>query len=157
MKDKSKDTRTLFSILAGRNVRVLTIIVMGHLLIEYHINLLLADRRIATKGILKKSFSRKIEYLYPTWLPLFLFKNIKLFNKIRNEIVHNLGTVDRKLVIYMQNGELKTLKIPSRKNKDKFYFNELISTILFDLVNYSHYSLRIMQNINLDQIFRLKK
>ena len=70
-------------------------------------------------------------------------------------MAHNLGVVDYKPIIFMPNGNLKTLKIPLKKNKGKFYFNELINTILFDLVNYSYYSLGVSADIDLHQMFNL--
>src|SRR3989344_5263389 len=139
VEDKSKDYRIIFSILTGQNSHILTIIIVGHLLIEYLLDKIITTKLKNTKKVVGKSFSEKIKLLYPTWLPLFLFKNIKLLNEIRNKVAHNLGVVDYKPVIHMPNGELRTLQIPLKKNRGKFYFNELINTILFDLVNYSYY------------------
>lgn len=135
--DKSKDGRILFSILTGRSAHILTIIIVGHLLVEYFLNKIIIAKFKNSKTNLKKSFSQKLELLYPTWLPLFIYKNIKLLNKSRNDIAHNLGSIDHKPFIYMHWREKKIVKIPKRKNKEKFYFRELINTVLFDLVNYT--------------------
>ena len=155
VEDKSKDYRIIFSILTGQNSHILTIVIVGHLLIEYLLDKIITTKFKNTKKVVGKSFAEKIKLLYPTWLPLFLFKNIKLLNEIRNGVAHNLGVVDYKPVIHIPNGELRTLKIPLKKNKGKFYFNELINTILFDLVNYSYYSLGVSADIDLHQMFNL--
>ncbi len=155
MEDKSKDIRIIFSILTGRNSHILTIVIVGHLLIEHLLYKIIITKFKNTEKAVRKSFAEKIKLLYPTWLPLFLFKNIKILNEIRNGVAHNLGVVDYKPVIHMPNGELRTLKIPLKKNKSKFYFNELINTILFDLVNYSYYSLSVSADIDLHQVLKL--
>lgn len=157
VEDKSKDTRILFSILTGQNVHIVTIIIVGHLLIEYSLDKIITAKLKDKKGNLKKSFSQKLELLYPTWLPLFIYKNMKLLNEARNDIAHNLGTIDYEPFIYMHLGGRKIVKVPKRKNKDKFYFRELINTILFDLVNYSFHSLNIPDEPDLNVIFRLKQ
>lgn len=157
MEDKSKDGRILFSILTGRNTHIVTIIIVGHLLTENLLDKIIAAKLKNKKDNLKKSFSQKLEHLYPTWLPLFIYKNIKLLNKSRNDIAHNLGAVNYEPLIYMNGGGRRIVKIPRRKNKEKFYFRELINTILFDLVNYSFRSLNIPNEPDLNIIFRLKK
>lgn len=157
MEDKSKNGRILFSILTGRSAHIVTIIIVGHLLIEYLLDKLITAKLKNKKDNLKKSFSQKIEHLYPTWLPLFIYKNIKLLNRSRNDIAHNFGAINYEPIIYMPQGSRKILNIPKRKNKEKFYFRELINTILFDLVNYSFHSLNIPNEPDLNIIFRLKK
>ena len=72
-------------------------------------------------------------------------------------MAHNLGAVDYEPIIYIPKGGRVILDIPKRKNKDKFYFRELVTTILFDLVSYSFYSLNIPDEPDLNTIFRLKK
>jgi len=157
MEDKSKDIRILFSILTGRNSHILTIVIVGHLLCEYLMDKIINAKYKNTKATLEKSFSEKIKLLYPEWLPLFIHKNIKLLNTIRNDIAHNLGASDYEPIIYIQKGDRKILNIPKRKNKTKFYLDHLISTILFDLVNYSYHFLGISTDIDLHQVFRLDK
>lgn len=157
MEDKSKDSRTLFSILTGRNSHILTIVIVGHLLTEYLLDKIITAKFKNTKKVVGKSFAEKIKLLYPTWLPLSLYKNIKLLNKTRNDIAHNLGAIDYEPIIYMPQGSEKFMNIPKRKNKEKFYFRELINTILFDLVNYSFDSLNISNEIDLNIVFRQKK
>lgn len=157
IKDKSKDSRILFSILAGRSAHIVTTIIVGHLLIEYLLDKIIITKLKSPNRILKKRFSEKLESLYPDWLPLFIYKNIKLLNGTRNDIAHNLGALNYEPIIYMPRGNRRILKIPKRKNKEKFYFRELINTILFDLVNYSFHSLNIPNKPDLNIIFRLKK
>lgn len=157
IEDKSKDSRILFSILTGRNSHILTIVIVGHLLTEYFLDKIITAKFKNTRRILGKSFSEKVKLLYPEWLPLFIYKNIKLLNRTRNYIAHNLGSVDYEPIIHMPQGNRKILNIPKRKNKEKFYFRELINTILFDLVNYFFYSLNIPNEPDLNIIFRLKK
>ena len=157
MEDKSKNSRILFSILSGHNQHVLVIVIVGHLLIEYLLDKIIVAKLKNAKRILEKSFSEKTDLLYPDWLPLFIYKNIKLLNKTRNDIAHNLGAVDYEPIIYMPQGSRKILNISKRKNKEKTYFRELINTILFDLVNYSFHSLNIPNEPDLKIIFRLKK
>lgn len=157
MEDKSKDSRILFSILSGHNQHVLVIVIVGHLLIEYLLDRIITVKCQNTKTALKKSFSGKVKLLYPDWLPLFIYKNIKLLNETRNDIAHNLGTSDHEPVIYISKGKKKILNIPRRKNKEKFYFRHLINMVLFDLVNYSYYSLNISADTDLNHIFRLNR
>ena len=157
MEDKSKDSRTLFSILTGRNQHILTIVIIGHLLVEHLIDKIIIAKFEKTNQILKKRFSEKIDLLYPNWLPQSLYKNIKLLNKARNELAHSLGVDHHEFIIYMHHCDVKTLKIPSKKNKEKFYFRELINTILFDLVNDSFYSLNIPNELDLNTLFHSKK
>lgn len=156
MEDKSKNIRILFSILAGRSAHIVTIIIVGHLLIEHLLDKIITAKLKNKKDDLKKVFSQKLEFLYPSWLPLFIYQNTKSLNKSRNNIVHNLGAIKYEPIIYLPHGNRRILKIPKRKNGEKFYFRELINTILFDLVNYSH-SLNIPNEPDLNIIFRLKK
>src|SRR3989344_895619 len=142
IEDKSKDYRILFSIL------------IGHLLIEHLLDKIITTKYKNMKTALRGSFSEKLKHLYPRWLPLFIYENIKLLNKARNDMAHNLGTSDHEPIIYMPKGEKKILNMPKRKNKEKFYFRYLINTILFDLVNYSYYSLNISADTDLNHIFR---
>ena len=157
MEDKSKDSRTLFSILSGHNQHVLVIVIVGHLLAEYLLDKIITTKFKNPNRILEKSFSGKLKLLYPDWLPQFIYKNIELLNRARNDIAHNLGTIDYEPIIYLPKGGKETLNIPKRKNKVKFYFRELINTILFDLVNYSFYSLNIPNEMDLNTIFHSKK
>lgn len=157
MEDRSKDARILFSILAGRSAHIVTIIIVGHLLIEHLLDKIITAKLKNKKDNLKKGFSQKLELLYPSWLPLFIYKNIKLLNKSRNNIMHNLGAIKYEPIIYLPHGKRRILKIPKRKNREKFSFQELINTILFDLVNYSFHSLNIPSEPNLNIIFHLNK
>jgi len=155
--DKSKDFRILFSILTGRNSHILTIVIVGHLLIEYLLDKIIAVKFKNSDKILKNGLSEKLKHLHPEWSPLFIYENIKLLNNARNDMAHNLGTSNHELIIYMPKGEKKILNIPKRKNKEKFYFRHLINTILFDLVNYFYYSLNISADADLNHIFRLDR
>ncbi len=157
IEDKSKDSRILFSILAGSNAHIITIIIAGHLLTEYLLNKIVTTKIKNKKSDLKKNFSQELDFLYPTWLPLFIYKNIKLLNGARNEIAHNLGSIEYEPLIYTDNRGRRIVQIPKRKNKEKFYFRELINTTLFDLVNYSFYALNIPEELDLNVIFRQKK
>jgi len=154
IEDKSKDYRILFSILSGHNQHVLVVVIIGHLLIEHLLDKIITTKYKNMKTALRGSFSEKLKHLYPRWLPLFIYENIKLLNKARNDMAHNLGTSDHEPIIYMPKGEKKILNMPKRKNKEKFYFRYLINTILFDLVNYSYYSLNISADTDLNHIFR---
>ncbi|MBI2121995.1 MAG: hypothetical protein HYT98_02630 [Candidatus Sungbacteria bacterium] len=156
IEDKSKDSRILFSILTGRNSHILTIVIVGHLLTEHLLDKIITAKFKNKRSNPKESFSQKLELLYPMWLPLFIYKNIKLLNESRNDIAHNLGSIDYKPFIYTHRGEKKIVKIPKRKNEEKFYFRELINTVLFDLVNYSSDTLGISNDIDLNIIFRQK-
>lgn len=155
--DKSKDYRILFSILAGYNSHIITTVVIGHLLTEHLLDKIITIKHKNKKVAVRKSFSEKLKILYPEWLPLFIYENIKLLNKARNDIAHNLGTSDHEPIVYIPKGKKEILDIPKRKNKEKFYFGHLINTILFDLVNYSYYSLKISADTNLNHIFRLNQ
>lgn len=155
--DKSKDIRTVFLILTGRSAHILTVIITGHLLVEYCLDQIIIAKVKDKKAILKKKFSEKLEILYPTWLPLHIYKNIKLLNNARNYAAHNLGVIDNKPIIYTPTREEKTLIISKRNNKGKIYLRELINSILFDLVNDSFYSLGILAEPALNIIFRTKK
>ncbi|MBI2047891.1 MAG: hypothetical protein HYT27_02015 [Parcubacteria group bacterium] len=157
VEDKSKDYRILFSILSGHNQHVLVIVIIGHLLTEHLLDKIITTKYRNTKAALRKSFSEKLKLLYPDWLPLFIYENIKLLNKARNDIAHNLGTNDHKPIIYIPKGKQEILNIPRRKNKEKFYFKHLINTVLFDLVNYSYHSLKISADADLNHIFRLNR
>ncbi|MBI4993378.1 hypothetical protein HZC33_00240 [Candidatus Wolfebacteria bacterium] len=157
IEDKSKDYRILFSILSGYNSHIITIVMIGHLLTEHLLDKIITTKYKNTKAALRKSFSEKLKILYLEWLPLFIYKNIKLLNKARNDIAHNLGTSDHKPIIYIPKGEQEILNIPRRKNKEKFYFKHLINTVLFDLVNHSYHSLKISADTDLNHIFRLNR
>lgn len=106
--DKSKDIRIIFSILTGRNSHIITIVIVGHLLIDYLLDKIIVVKCKNTKTVLGKSFSEKVKVLFPDWLPLFIYKNIKLLNKTRNDIAHNLGAVDYKPIIYIPQGGRKS-------------------------------------------------
>lgn len=155
--DKSKDIRTVFLILTGRSAHILTVIITGHLLVEYCLDQIIIAKVKDKKTILEKKFSEKLETLYPTWLPLHIYKNIKLLNNARNYAAHNLGVIDYKPIIYTPTRKEKTLIIPKRKNKEKIYFKELINSILFDLANYSFDSLCISSEPDWNIIFKTKK
>ena len=157
MEDKSKDSRILFSILTGRSSHTLTIVIIGHLLIEYLLDRIIIVKLKSQNRILKENFSKKLRLLYPDWLPQFIYNNIKLLNKARNDIAHNLGISDHEPIIYIPKGEKRIINIPKRKNKEKFYFKHLINTILLDLVNYSYYSLNITSDIDLHHMVRLDR
>ena len=157
IEDKSKDSRVLFSILSGHNQHVLVIVIVGHLLTEHLLDKIIASKLKNSNRILEESFSKKLKHLYPDWLPLFIYENIKLLNKVRNDMAHNLGTSDHEPIIYIPKGKKEILNIPKRKNKEKFYFRHLINTILFDLVNDSYYSLNISADTDLNHIFRLNR
>ena len=102
--DKSWDSRVLFSILSGHNQHVLVIVIIGHLLTEYLLDKIITAKLKNAKRILEKSFSEKLKFLYPDWLPLFIYRNMKLLNKTRNDIAHNLGAIDYEPIIYMPQG-----------------------------------------------------
>lgn len=157
MEDKSKNSRILFPILSGHNQHVLVIVIVGHLLTEYLLDKIITVKFKNPNRTSKESFSKKLKLLYPDWLPLFIYRNIKLLDRVRNDMAHNLGAVDYEPIIYIPKGGRVILDIPKRKNKDKFYFRELVTTILFDLVSYSFYSLNIPDEPDLNTIFRLKK
>ena len=157
IEDKSKDYRILFSILSGHNQHVLVVVIIGHLLVEHLLDKIITTKCKNSKTNLKKSFSEKLKILYPEWLPLFIYENIKLLNKARNDMAHNLGNGDYEPIIYTPKREKKILNILKRKNREKFYFKYLINTILFDLVNYSYSSLNISAETDLNNIFRLNR
>lgn len=157
IEDKSKDARILFSILTGRNAHIITIIVVGHLLTRHLLDKIIVAKLKGSYRIPKERFSEKLRLLYPDWLPSSVYRNIKLLNGARNDIAHNLGATSYEPIIYTSQGSRKILNIPKRKNKEKFYFRELINIILFDLVNYSFYSLNISNKPDLNIIFCLKR
>ena len=104
IEDKSKDYRILFSILSGHNQHVLVVVIIGHLLIEHLLDKIITTKYKNMKTALRGSFSEKLKHLYPRWLPLFIYENIKLLNKARNDMAHNLGTSDHEPIIYMPKG-----------------------------------------------------
>lgn len=152
--DKSKDIRVLFSMLKGHHPHVLVITLIGHLLVEHIIDkIVITKSKYFDKKFKKLSFAEKVELTYPLWLPLHIYKNIKLLNRIRNDMAHNLHVRDYELTLFLDKGEKKVLHIPSGKDKNKFYLNYLVDTILFELVNYSYYSLDISPEPDLVRIF----
>lgn len=155
--DKSKNSRILFSILAGRGAHTLTIIICGHLLVEHYLDEIINAKIENKKTGLKKSFSEKLKTLYPDWLPAFIYKNIKLLNDARNYAAHNLGVIDYRPIVYTPTGNERIITAQKRRNTEKIYFRELINSILFDLVNYSFHSLNISPEPDLSIIFRTKK
>jgi len=152
--DKSKNSRILFSILSGRGAHILTVIIVGHLLTEYYLDQIISTK--VKKKFLKKSFSEKLNILYPSWLPLHIYKNVSLLNKARNYIAHNLGLVDYKPVIYTPTRNEKVIVSPKRKSAEKAYFKELTNCILFDLGNYLFFTLNISAEPNFDEAFKMK-
>lgn len=151
--DKSKNIRTIYSLLLGRTPHVLVIIVVGHLLVEYTLSRIILEKKLPKKP-LNVTFIKKLEALYPTWLPLHIYENIKRLNKIRNNLVHNLGTGGYDPFIYDYKRRKTLVKTPKGKNKTKFYLRELIETILYDIINYSHDTLKISVYAKDDVVFR---
>ncbi|MFX0200908.1 MAG: hypothetical protein ACFFCW_32720 [Candidatus Hodarchaeota archaeon] len=71
------------------------LILKGHLLIEYVLNEIIRKRFKCPGPILKDqrayTFSVKLQMVYSAgYLPIFLFKNIKRINRIRNQLAHHL-------------------------------------------------------------------
>jgi len=57
VEDKSKDCRIIFSILTGRNSHILTIVIVGHLLIEYLLDKIITTKFKNVKKVVGKSFA----------------------------------------------------------------------------------------------------
>ncbi len=71
------------------------LILKGHLLIEYVLNEIIRKRFKCPGPILKDqrtyTFSVKLQMVYSAgYLPIFLFKNIKRINRVRNQLAHYL-------------------------------------------------------------------
>jgi hypothetical protein len=81
----------LFVCSHGKYADELTIILKGHLIVEYMLDAIIKEKFKNPKKILGYSFFRKLEILFSLGLlPDYLFRNIVTLNNIRNNYAHDL-------------------------------------------------------------------
>ena len=74
----------------GKHADSLTIILKGHLIVEYLLDKIISDKFNKPDRILKYSFHKKLEILYSLgFIPKYLFLNIENLNNIRNKYSHD--------------------------------------------------------------------
>lgn len=87
--DISKDLTAQYLMTLRHHEEEVGLILKGHLLIEYVLNEIIRKRFRSPGAILKDQrtypFSVKLQMVYSAgYLPIFLFKNIKRINRVRN-------------------------------------------------------------------------
>jgi len=74
----------------GKHADELTIILKGHLIVEYMLDKIVNDKFSKPSKILKYNFYKKLEILYSLdFIPKYLFSNIENLNEIRNKYAHD--------------------------------------------------------------------
>lgn len=149
--DQSKEIRILYSVFLGKNPNAITTILVGHLLVEHMIEQIIIAKCTDSKKLLKLRFSEKLQSLYPDWLPLHIYLNIKLLNKIRNNLAHNLGIGSYEPVIYGPRREKILFKTP-KTNPAKRYFRLLVENVLIQITDYNYSTLGIKENLDTNRL-----
>lgn len=117
----------------------ISIILRGHLLVEYLINKIIQVKCKNPEKILSYPFSIKLQIVYSMkLLPDYLYKNIAKINNIRNGLVHNLNFNNKEIDMKFlkSSGECVRLKPKGKKNPRKFYLKMLSMGTLTLLRNY---------------------
>jgi len=153
LQDKSKDIRILYSILIGNRPHVLTVVIIGHLLAEHLLDQIIIAR-LKNRKVLRATFSQKLEALYPTWLPLNTYKNLKILNALRNDLAHNLGIGKYKPIYFGPRREKVIVKVPKRATSGNYYPRKLVEFILYEMTNNNIHTLNIPLSTNLRRLFR---
>jgi len=146
MADTTEDVTFVYTAMIGYHPNNLTVVIVGHFLIEYLINKIIFNKCQIANRISKYSFSTKVDFLNAmALLPNDLYKNIKKINKIRNKIVHALE-IDLKpkdMDFYKSSGQKIIINKPKSRDPEKHYFKMLLLGTLTGLRNYMLLTLKI--------------
>jgi len=148
-KDVSEDVTFNFIASYNKFSDEMTIILKGHLFVEYMLDMLIQKKISKPQIILKYTFSRKLDILYSlNLIPDYLYKNITCLNLCRNKLAHNLNYKLSKdeLTIHVDNNKnvnLKTLKKSSVKSSAGTFCYMILSQLN------NHY----IQNLKIVPIF----
>lgn len=100
--------------------RTRSIVLTGHLIVEYLINRVIKSKCKASQSILKDSrnypFSVKLQLLYSMkLLPDHIYNNIKKLNTFRNQLAHNLDFDESRIDRSYFNRDGKLVKMRFRR------------------------------------------
>jgi len=142
--DITKDITFAYTAMIGYRPNTLTIIVIGHFLVEYLMNKIIFAKCKNAKKISSYAFSTKLEFLNSVnLLPDYLYKNIKTLNCARNEIVHTLSSEIKSKDFYKSSGQKIVVKVPKSRDPEKSYLKMLSLGVLTHLRNFMLIELKI--------------
>lgn len=153
LQDKSKDVRILYSILIGNRPHVITVVLIGHMLAEHLLDQIVLAK-LKNLKVLRATFSQKLQALYPSWLPLNIYKNLKILNVIRNDLAHNLGIGKYEPIYFGPRREKVVVKVPKGATSGSYYPRKLVEFILYEMANNNTHTLNIPLSTNLKRLFR---
>lgn len=151
--DKSKEIRILYSILIGYRPNVLTVVLIGHVLVEHLLDQIIIAR-LKNQKRLKAPFSQKLEFLHLRWLPLNIYENIKILNDLRNNLAHNLVIGKYKPIYFGPKREKVVVKVPKGATSSSYYPKKLVELILYEMTNNNIHTLNIPVSTNMKRLFR---
>ena len=128
----------------GRHADELTIVLKGHLVVEYMLDSIIKEKFKNPNKILSYSFYRKLEILHSLgFLPDYLFKNIETLNKIRNKYAHDLKySLDiNELFVIDSDDKQITLSSKSKKYTKKSTINSFCAVVIMQL--HAHYLVKL--------------
>lgn len=147
--DLNQDVTWAFILLTGHRPNNLTLIIVGHFLIEHLLDQIILNKCKEAHKILNYTFSIKLQILNSMGLLTpDCHKNILKLNSIRNKLVHTLetGLLERDMVFYKSEGKAVTIK--KTKNVEGFYIKVLVNGILVALRNHMLMTLQISPNFS---------
>jgi hypothetical protein len=138
-----------------RNDDELAIVLKGHLLVEYLLNKIIAEKCKSPKNILEDSrnytFSVKLQILYAMGLlPEIIYGEIVRLNKFRNKYAHNLEFELKpdEMILIDFSGKNRIFKTKGKKFPEREYLKTLCFSILLHLRNH------MLKELNLDPRFK---
>lgn len=150
--DLTQDVTYSFVAMIGQHPNEITLVVIGHFLVEHLLNQIILSKCKNPNKIINFTFAIKTEILDSMGLlPDDIYKNISKLNSIRNKVVHTLkaNLIEKDMVFYKSDGSIITIKIPKNKNPEKFYLQTLIGGVLVPLRNHMLTNLKISPNYSI--------
>jgi len=147
--DLNQDVTWAFVVLVGHRPNNLTLVVVGHFLVEHLLDQIILNKCKEPSKIVNYTFSVKMQFLNSMGLLTSdCYKNIVKLNSIRNKLVHTLetGLLEKDMVFYKSNGKAVTIK--KTKNVEGFYIKVLVNGILITLRNHMLATLKISPNFS---------
>ncbi len=146
----SKDVTIQYFLRVGTKPNDISIVVVGHLLLEYLMNRIIELKCKSPKKIIEDSrnypFSVKLQIIYSMGLlPDYIFNNIAKMNKIRNGLPHDLDFHEREIdrTIFVLSGKKVCPKPKGRGNPRTYYFKTLALETINQLRSHMETNLQI--------------
>lgn len=148
--DVFKDITFQYILRIGSRPNEISIVLVGHLLLEYLMNTIIEAKCKSPQRITRDSrhypFSVKLQIIHSMGLlPDHIYMNISKLNRIRNRLAHDLDFDEAEvdMVFFASSGERTTLRPKRRRNPRAFYFKMLALGTLTQLRYHMVVDLRI--------------